>query len=405
RPLQHRLQVGSFGGRWAPDTREPTFSHPRTRSSLHCLLNAFVSVTPAKRPCGSSAWPRTMTACTRASPPTSWAAPRPRRASECWVSRRHRRGRARSAFATGRFSVVKRCDHRATKRPVAVKQVNKKLMRRDLVTQEVNLLHRLQHPNIVNLVDTYETPSSYVLVLEMADQGRLLDYIVSWGNLTEEKVACYLRDLLDALHYLHNSRIAHLDVKPENLLVVHGPSGQPLVKLTDLGDAVQLGGAPYVHPLLGSPEFASPELVLGEPVSLTSDVWSVGVVAYVMLSGASPFLDESAEETCLNICRQDFSFPKDYFRGISREACDFVRLLLRSEPAGRPPSGNVELILLCKKKKKTHTHKQNPQNKARMTQSPFGGHGCPRLLLLAASHSHFVGKLTPTGRKNVNRKE
>uniref|UniRef100_A0A3Q2Y9J6 Protein kinase domain-containing protein n=1 Tax=Hippocampus comes TaxID=109280 RepID=A0A3Q2Y9J6_HIPCM len=208
-----------------------------------------------------------------------------------------------------------------------------------LLSPGINLLHRLQHPNIVNLVDTYETPSSYVLVLEMADQGRLLDYIVSWGNLTEEKVACYLRDLLDALHYLHNSRIAHLDVKPENLLVVHGPSGQPLVKLTDLGDAVQLGGAPYVHPLLGSPEFASPELVLGEPVSLTSDVWSVGVVAYVMLSGASPFLDESAEETCLNICRQDFSFPKDYFRGISREACDFVRLLLRSEPAGRPPSG------------------------------------------------------------------
>ncbi|XP_077364272.1 triple functional domain protein isoform X1 [Festucalex cinctus] len=239
----------------------------------------------------------------------------------------------------GRFSVVKRCDHRATKRPVAVKQVNKKLMRRDRVTQEVNLLHRLQHPNIVNLVDTYETPNSYILVLEMADQGRLLDYIISWGNLTEEKVACYLRDLLDALHYLHNSRIAHLDVKPENLLVVHGSGGQPSVKLTDLGDAVQLGGAPYVHPLLGSPEFASPELVLGEPVSPTSDMWSVGVVAYVLLSGASPFLDESAEETCLNICRLDFSFPKDYFHGVSQAARDFVRLLLRTEPAGRPPSG------------------------------------------------------------------
>ncbi|XP_037119268.1 triple functional domain protein-like isoform X3 [Syngnathus acus] len=239
----------------------------------------------------------------------------------------------------GRFSVVKRCDHRTTKRPVAVKQVNKKLMRRDRVTQEVNLLHRLQHPNIINLVDTYETPSSYVLVLEMADQGRLLDYIISWGNLTEEKVACYLRDLLDALHYLHNSRIAHLDVKPENLLVVHSSNGQPSVKLTDLGDAVQLGGAPYVHPLLGSPEFASPELVLGEPVSLTSDVWSVGVVAYVLLSGASPFLDESAEETCLNICRQDFSFPKEYFHGVSQAARDLVCLLLRTEPAERPSSG------------------------------------------------------------------
>ncbi|XP_047462007.1 triple functional domain protein isoform X3 [Mugil cephalus] len=239
----------------------------------------------------------------------------------------------------GRFSVVKRCDHRGTKRVVAVKQVNKKLMRRDRVTQELNLHQRLQHPHILSLIDTYETPSSYVIVLEMADQGRLLDYIVSWGNLTEEKVACYLRNVLEALHYLHNCRIVHLDVKPENLLVAHTASGQPTVKLTDFGDAVQLNSAHYVHPLLGSPEFASPELVLGEPVSLTSDLWSLGVVTYVLLSGASPFLDESAEETCLNICRLDFSFPWDYFQGVSQAARDFVCLLLRTDPGRRPPAG------------------------------------------------------------------
>ncbi|XP_023284323.1 triple functional domain protein isoform X2 [Seriola lalandi dorsalis] len=239
----------------------------------------------------------------------------------------------------GRFSVVKRCDHQGSKRTVAVKHVNKKLMRRDRVTQELNLLQRLQHPHIVSLIDTYETPSSYVLILEMADQGRLLDYVVSWGNLTEEKVACYLRDVLEALHYLHNCRIAHLDIKPENLLVTHSSSGQPTVKLTDFGDAVQLNSAHYVHPLLGSPEFASPELVLGEPVSLTSDLWSLGVVTYVLLSGASPFLDESAEETCLNICRLDFSFPRDYFQGVSQAARDFVCLLLRTDPGRRPLAG------------------------------------------------------------------
>ncbi|TKS88950.1 Triple functional domain protein [Collichthys lucidus] len=239
----------------------------------------------------------------------------------------------------GRFSVVKRCDQRGTKRTVAVKHVNKKLMRRDRVTQELNLLQRLQHPHIVSLIDTYETPSSYALVLEMADQGRLLDYIISWGNLTEEKVACYLRDVLEALQYLHNCRIVHLDVKPENLLVVHSSSGQPTVKLTDFGDAVQLNSAHYSHPLLGSPEFASPELVLGEPVSLTSDLWSLGVVTYVLLSGASPFLDESAEETCLNICRLDFSFPRDYFQGVSQAARDFICLLLRTDPGRRPPAG------------------------------------------------------------------
>ncbi|XP_046874576.1 triple functional domain protein-like [Hypomesus transpacificus] len=239
----------------------------------------------------------------------------------------------------GRFSVVKRCDHPGTKRTVAVKLVNKKLMRRDQVTQEVSLLQRLQHTHLVGLTDTYETSSSYALVLEMVDQGRLLDYVVSWGSLTEEKVACYLRDILEALHYLHNCRVVHLDVKPENLLVAHTPAGQPTVKLTDFGDAAQLNSAHYVHPLLGSPEFASPELVLGEPVSLTSDLWSLGVVTYVLLSGASPFLDESAEETCLNICRLDFSFPRDYFQGVSQAARDFVCLLLRSDPGRRPPAG------------------------------------------------------------------
>uniref|UniRef100_A0A4W5MH28 non-specific serine/threonine protein kinase n=1 Tax=Hucho hucho TaxID=62062 RepID=A0A4W5MH28_9TELE len=238
----------------------------------------------------------------------------------------------------GRFSVVKRCDHKSTKRTVAVKLVNKKLMKRDQVTQELSLLQRLQHTHLVRLLDTYETPSSYALVLEMVDQGRLLDYIVSWGNLTEEKVASYLRNILEALHYLHNCRIAHLDLKPENLLVSHTSSGQPVVKLTDFGDAVQLNSAHYIHPLLGSPEFASPELVLGEPAALTSDLWSLGVVTYVLLSGASPFLDESVEETCLNICQLDFSFPHHYFKGVTQGAREFVCLLLRADPSRRPPA-------------------------------------------------------------------
>ncbi|XP_042151367.1 triple functional domain protein isoform X2 [Oncorhynchus tshawytscha] len=239
----------------------------------------------------------------------------------------------------GRFSVVKRCDHKSSKRTVAVKLVNKKLMKRDQVTQELSLLQRLQHTHLVRLLDTYETPSSYVLVLEMVDQGRLLDYIVSWGNLTEEKVASYLRNILEALHYLHNCRIAHLDLKPENLLVSHTSSSQPVVKLTDFGDAVQLNSAHYIHPLLGSPEFSSPELVLGEPAALTSDLWSLGVVTYVLLSGASPFLDESVEETCLNICQLDFSFPHHYFKGVTQGAREFVCLLLRADPSRRPPAG------------------------------------------------------------------
>ncbi|XP_072316957.1 triple functional domain protein isoform X1 [Eucyclogobius newberryi] len=239
----------------------------------------------------------------------------------------------------GRFSVTKRCDQRGSKRTVAAKHVNKKLQHREQVQQEVRLLQTVDHPNLVRLLDMYETANSYVLVLEMADQGRFLDYIVSWGNLTEEKVALYLRDILEALHYLHSWRIAHLDIKPENILVEHA-SSQPVVKLTDFGDAVHLSqSSSHIHHLLGNPEFSAPEVVLGQPVSLSSDLWSLGVVTYVLLSGASPFLDESLEETCLNICRLDFSFPEDYFQGVSMAAKDFVCLLLQGEPDRRPSAG------------------------------------------------------------------
>lgn len=111
----------------------------------------------------------------------------------------------------------------------------------------------------------------------------------------------------------------------------------PSVKLIDLGDAVQLSASRrYVHLLLGNPEFAAPELIRGTPVSVSTDVWSMGVLAYVMLSGVSPFLDESPEETCVNICRLDFCFPDEYFHHVSQAARDFVSSVLQEDPRKRP---------------------------------------------------------------------
>ncbi|XP_012819809.1 triple functional domain protein isoform X3 [Xenopus tropicalis] len=235
----------------------------------------------------------------------------------------------------GRFSVVKKCEQRVTRRIVATKFVNKKLMKRDQVTHELGILQSLQHPQLISLLDTFETPASYVLVLEIADQGCLLEYVVQWGNLTEEKITSYMREVLEALQYLHNCRIAHLDLKPENILVDQSLT-KPTIKLSDFGDAVQLNTTYYIHQLLGSAEFAAPEIILGNPVSLTSDIWSIGVLTYVLLSGVSPFLDESVEETCLNICRLDFSFPDDYFKGVSQKAKEFVCFLLQGDQTKRP---------------------------------------------------------------------
>ncbi|XP_030643161.1 kalirin isoform X2 [Chanos chanos] len=248
-----------------------------------------------------------------------------------------------SAFAEvceigrGRFSVVRRCLNKATKKEVAVKVISKKMLKKEQVAHEADLLRHVQHHQLVTLLDTYESPTSFMLVLELIEDGRLLDYLVAHDELMEEKVAFFVRETLEALQYLHTCRVAHLDLKPENLLVdLHVPT--PCVKLIDFGDAVQVSAHRYVHLLLGNPEFSAPELIQGMPVSLSTDVWSVGVLTYVMLSGVSPFLDESVEETCVNICKLDFCFPEEYFCGVSQAARDFIVSTLNQDPRKRPSS-------------------------------------------------------------------
>ncbi|XP_051259531.1 kalirin isoform X2 [Dicentrarchus labrax] len=236
----------------------------------------------------------------------------------------------------GRFSVVRKCLNKSTKKEVAVKFVSKKMQKKEQVAHEADVLLHVQNHQLVALLDTYESPTSLMLILELLEDGRLLDYLVAHDELMEEKVAFFIRETLEALQHLHTCRVAHLDLKPENIMV-DLRSATPCIKLIDLGDAVQLSAhRRYVHLLLGNPEFAAPELIRGTPVSVATDVWSVGVLAYVMLSGVSPFLDESPEETCVNICRLDFCFPDEYFRDVSQAARDFVSSVLQQDPRKRP---------------------------------------------------------------------
>ncbi|KAK1788735.1 hypothetical protein P4O66_002438 [Electrophorus voltai] len=264
--------------------------------------------------------------------------------SEEWVSLKLPRGSGSltlmvkaKVLERGRFSVVRKCLQKACKKEVAAKFVNKKMQKKEQVAHEADLLKHVQNPQLVALADTYESPTAYILILELLEGGRLLDYLVAHDELMEEKVAYFIKDTLEALQSLHTCKVAHLDLKPENLMVdLHKPA--PCVKLIDFGDAVLISGHRYVHLLLGNPEFAAPELIQGMPVSLSTDVWSVGVLAYVMLSGVSPFLDESLEETCVNVCKLDFCFPDEYFHGVSQAARDFVVSALSLDPRRRPSS-------------------------------------------------------------------
>ncbi|XP_034418268.1 kalirin-like isoform X1 [Cyclopterus lumpus] len=187
----------------------------------------------------------------------------------------------------GRFSVVRKCLNKSTKKEVAVKFVSKKMQKKEQVAHEADVLQNVQHHQLVALLDTYESPTSLMLILEQLEDGRLLDYLVAHDELMEEKVAFFIRETLEALQHLHTCRVVHLDLKPENIMVdLHSPT--PGIKLIDLGDAVQLSAhRRYVHLLLGNPEFAAPELIRGTPVSVATDVWSVGCARRGVLQDAA----------------------------------------------------------------------------------------------------------------------
>ncbi|XP_038071800.1 triple functional domain protein-like isoform X2 [Patiria miniata] len=235
----------------------------------------------------------------------------------------------------GRFSVVKMCYDKQTQREVAAKCISKKLRSVELVENEVAILGSLSHPSVYRLLGCYQRHQHLVLILDLIPNGRLLEHLISLPIVTEPHVAAYVAQILEILVYLHGRGIAHLDIKPENFMV-DMTSMSPTVKLIDFGDAAYIGDQPYVHVLLGSPEFSPPELVNRACASLKSDIWSVGVLTYVLLSGVSPFLDETVEETCQNITRVDFSFPEEFFKTVGRQAKVFICNLLKENPSDRP---------------------------------------------------------------------
>ncbi|XP_053386213.1 kalirin-like isoform X3 [Mercenaria mercenaria] len=235
----------------------------------------------------------------------------------------------------GRFAVVKKCSQNCSGQQFAAKCIKKRNAAKELVETEYNTLQSLQHPGFIQAVDLYETFDNFILIMQLMPQGRMFDHICSSSQFDEMHAGDFVRQILEAIQFLHNCRIAHLDIKPENLLCDTN-NGVTVVKLTDFGDARHIYNNYYVHAASGDPEFLAPEIVAAMPVGLLSDIWSIGVVVYVMLSGVSPFLDESDEETCSNILRNDYCFPDEFFAGISSEAKDFIRSMLVDDLGKRP---------------------------------------------------------------------
>jgi len=246
-------------------------------------------------------------------------------------------------LGTGHHGSVRRCQDRRTGKRYAVKSIQKsqRSVKPAGLRREISLLHEMSHDGIIGLRDAFEDAEYLHIVTELCEGGELFDQIVeratdgsSPGCFDEAEASRVLFQILNAVQYLHDRDIVHRDLKPENILfdAKDGTS----VKLIDFGLARrhddQLDGP--MRTVVGTPYYIAPE-VLGKRYDRACDLWSVGVIAYILLAGYPPFNGNSNAETHRAVSRGKYRFSREDWKHTTSESRDFVRRLLQTDPARR----------------------------------------------------------------------
>lgn len=231
----------------------------------------------------------------------------------------------------GSFGKVKLATHRFTKQEVALKIISrKKLISRDMagrVEREIQYLQLLRHPHIIKLYTVITSPTDIIMVLEYAG-GELFDYLVKHGKMAETKARRFFQQIVCAVEYCHRHKIVHRDLKPENLLL----DSDLNVKIADFGLSNIMTDGNFLKTSCGSPNYAAPEVISGKLYAGPEvDVWSCGVILYVLLVGRLPFDDDLIPALFKKIATGSYQTPPF----VSSGAKHIIHKMLKVNPVQR----------------------------------------------------------------------
>lgn len=244
----------------------------------------------------------------------------------------------KGVLGTGAFSTVKEGKHKSDPNVVyAVKCVDRnKLTEEDTAAliDEVNILKEFDHPNIICLYDFFEESTHYYLVLERMSGGELFDRIVAKLYYNEKEARDTCKILISAIGYCHQNNVAHRDLKPENLLL-RSEDNDSDVKIADFGFAKKVFIPNSLTTQCGTPGYVAPEILEGLAYDTKADMWSVGVILYILLGGYPPFIEKNQRDLFRKIRNGDYEFHDEYWGTVSSDAKELISSLLCVKPTER----------------------------------------------------------------------
>lgn len=237
----------------------------------------------------------------------------------------------------GAFSVVKDGTHKQSGESYAIKIVTKaKLTQEDeeALKDEISVLNELKHQHIIRLYDVFDESQYYYLVTEKMSGGELFDRIVQKSYYNEKEARDTCRILFEALRYCHAHKVAHRDLKPENLLLFseHNDSD---IKIADFGFAKKCLEPGSLTTQCGTPGYVAPEILEGVPYGMKADMWSLGVIVYILLGGYPPFIEQNQRDLFRKIRKGQYEFHEEYWGQVSSDAKELISSLLTVSPARR----------------------------------------------------------------------
>ncbi|KAJ3489603.1 hypothetical protein NLI96_g2035 [Meripilus lineatus] len=236
-----------------------------------------------------------------------------------------------SDIAEGTFGKVKLAVHTVTGHRVAMKFISKQVINqtrtKPRVQREVDYMRTLRHPHIIKLYEVISTPTDIIIVLEFAG-GELFNYIVANGKMPERQARKFFQQLISGIDYSHRLKIVHRDLKPENVLLDDDLN----VKIADFGLSNKIADGDFLKTSCGSPNYAAPEVIRGGLYTGPEiDVWSCGVILYVMLCGRLPFEDDDVQTLFTKISQGSFHIPSS----LSPDAKNLITGMLAVDPVKR----------------------------------------------------------------------